>query len=197
VAGIGSSVGWTRRGPARRRAPWPALPSEPGEAFERAHRPRTRCHRRRTVRVRSGRRPRYRHRGRRAGRADRCPHGAREHHPPDAVGAGRVVARGSLFEDAGLDLLVGGGAEGLAMSRVISPAASASKTTGASVARRKRPSTKRTVSPKRRATSSMEAPLSTSDAKACASSAGFMARRWKFSARLVSTALRHSRAPGR
>ena len=72
------------------------------------------------------------------------------------------------------------------MSSVISPAASASKTTAASDARRRRPSTKRTVRPKRRATSSGVAPVSMMLANACASSAGFIFSVWKFSARLAS-----------
>ena len=74
----------------------------------------------------------------------------------------------------------------LAMSSVISPAASASKTTGANDASRSLPSTNRIVWPNRRATSSTLAPDSMMLANAWASSAGFIARRWKFSARLTS-----------
>ena len=67
---------------------------------------------------------------------------------------------------------------------MIKPDANASKTTGASAARRSRPSTNLTVKPKRDATCSRLTPASIRAAKAWASSAGFIARRWKFSARL-------------
>jgi hypothetical protein len=42
-----------------------------------------------------------------------APDGPGEDHAPDAVGIGRIVGRGNLLEDAGLDFLVRGRAEGL------------------------------------------------------------------------------------
>jgi hypothetical protein len=102
---------------------------------------------------------------------------------------GRIVARRRLLEDPSLDFLVGYRAEGLgeiesdfARCQCLEhDGCKGRETQPAFDEADRQPEAARDIL--RRGTASISA------AKACASSAGFIARRWKFSARLVSTAI--------
>jgi hypothetical protein len=81
--------------------------------------------------------------------------------PADRLRIVGLPARRQALPCRCLPLTVAGRAIGLATSSVISPAASAAKIGSARSARRRRPCTWRTVTPKRRATASASAPPST------------------------------------